>query len=263
MREPYAIYADKILSLRPLDPLEADPGAADRGSFIHEALDRFLRANPDQLPPDALERLLDHGREAFGDALTRPSVAAFWWPRFRRIAEWFLEEERARRALLIDGSHTEVRGRLSLPGKWGEFVLTATADRIDRLKTGGFAIIDYKTGLPPSDNEVVFGYAPQLPLEAVILAEGGFAQMAKGETAEMAYWRLSGGEPPGEIRILKGDPGELAGAARKGLLALIRTFDDPATPYLATPRPQWKTAWNDYEHLARTAEWAADGGLAK
>ncbi|MBE9554429.1 MAG: PD-(D/E)XK nuclease family protein, partial [Proteobacteria bacterium] len=136
----------------------------------------------------------------------------------------------------------------------------AKADRIDRLAGGGYVIIDYKTGLPPSQDEVAFGYAPQLPLEAAILAAGGFEGVGQGDTSELAYWRLSGGEPPGEIRIVDGDPGALAEEARKGLLRLIDAFDDPDTPYMATPRPEWATAWNDYVHLARNAEWAAGGG---
>ena len=260
MREPYAIYAGKILALRPLDALEADPGAADRGSFIHDALDRFVRDHPGPLPTDAMDRLLNCGRAAFGEALGRPAVMAFWWPRFRRVAEWFLDRERERRAGVIDESHTEVRGSVTLKGSKGDFVLTAKADRVDRLVGGGYAIIDYKTGLPPSQDEVGYGYAPQLPLEAVILAAGGFKGLGKCDTSELAYWRLSGGEPAGEIRIVDGDPGELAEAARKGLLRLIDAFDDPDTPYMATPRPEWATAWNDYEHLARNAEWSAGGG---
>ena len=151
-------------------------------------------------------------------------------------------------------------GQRYAEGSKGDFVLTAKADRVDRLVGGGYAIIDYKTGLPPSRDEVGYGYAPQLPLEAVILAAGGFEGLGKCDTSELAYWRLSGGEPAGEIRIVDGDPGELAEAARKGLLRLIEAFDDPDTPYMATPRPEWATAWNDYEHLARNAEWSAGGG---
>jgi ATP-dependent helicase/nuclease subunit B len=260
MREPYAIYADKILRLRPLDALEADPGVADRGSFIHDALDNFVRNHPGNLPADALDRLLDHGRDAFGEALGRPAVMAFWWPRFQRVAEWFLKQEHERRAGVIGESHTEVKGRVTLKGTAGDFVLTAKADRIDSLKDGGYAIIDYKTGQPPSADEVNYGYAPQLPLEAVILAEGGFEGVKKGDTSELAYWRLSGGEPAGEIRIVKGDPADLARDARDGLLQLINSFDDPKTPYMATPRPEWADPWNDYVHLARNAEWAAGGG---
>ncbi len=41
MRNPYGIYAERILKLRPLDPLEQEPGAADRGNFIHAALEKY------------------------------------------------------------------------------------------------------------------------------------------------------------------------------------------------------------------------------
>lgn len=256
MRDPYAIYAERILGLRALDPLEANPGAAERGIFVHDALDAFVRDTPGELPPDALDRLHRCGEAAFGAALARPSMRAFWWPRFLRIARWFLDRETERRRL-IARSATEVKGRIDLEGPAGPFTLTATADRIDRINAGGSVIVDYKTGLPPSDRQVEMGYAPQLPLEAAILAEGGFDDLPPGAASELAYWRLSGGEPPGEIRIVKGDPEELAKAARAGLLALIAAFDDPATPYVPTPRPQWAPSWNDYQHLARTKEWSA------
>ena len=51
----------------------------------------------------------------------------------------------------------------------------------------------------------------------------------------------------------------LAAAARDGLAELVARFDDPATPYLAQPRPDWVPRFSDYAHLARVAEWA-DGG---
>ncbi len=35
MRDPYAVFARYILGLRALDPMDADPGAAERGGFIH------------------------------------------------------------------------------------------------------------------------------------------------------------------------------------------------------------------------------------
>src|SRR5690606_20223386 len=50
MRDPYAIYARHILRLKALDPIDADPGAADKGTIIHAVLDRFLNAYPDRLP---------------------------------------------------------------------------------------------------------------------------------------------------------------------------------------------------------------------
>ncbi len=148
MRDPYAIYAKHVLKLTALDPLDADPGPAERGIYIHKALDRFLHAFPGPLPADARDRLIAFGREAFGAALDRPFVRAFWWPRFEKIAEWFVAEERARRAG-IAASIAECKGRLVLPAARAPFELIARADRIDRLKDGGLAIIDFKTGTVP------------------------------------------------------------------------------------------------------------------
>ncbi|MCH7592755.1 MAG: hypothetical protein IH989_08260 [Planctomycetes bacterium] len=35
------------------------------------------------------------------------------------------------------------------------------------------------------------------------------------------------------------------------------TYDDPATPYRARPRPAAAPRFSDYEHLARVKEWSA------
>ena len=98
MKDPYDLYAKRILELAPLEALEADPGALERGNVIHKALERFVRAYPDELPDDAERRLLDLGRELFEEFSHRPQVMALWWPRFERVAAWVVEQERARRA---------------------------------------------------------------------------------------------------------------------------------------------------------------------
>ena len=147
-----------------------------------------------------------------------------------------------------------------LPRAQGEFTLTAHADRIDRLADGGLAIIDYKTGTPPSAAEVLRGDAPQLSLEAAIALAGGFEGVPAGAVAELGFWKLSGGAQPGEIKRLDIDIADAVAAAREGLERLIRTFDDPAMPYLARPRPAAPPRFGDYEHLARIKEWS--GGEA-
>ena len=70
LSDPYAIYARHILGLRALDEIDADPSAADKGTVIHEILDRFIAEfptapTPGALPPEALPRLLALGREEF------------------------------------------------------------------------------------------------------------------------------------------------------------------------------------------------------
>ncbi len=259
MRDPYAIYARHVLKLEALDPIEADPGAADRGTFVHEALDRFLKDCPEDIPDDALERLLECGERAFGDAMAQPVVRAYWWPRFRRVAVWFLDQHRARRDLIAK-SFTEVTGKLDIEGPAQPFRLTAKADRIDRLRDGGFAVIDYKTGAAPKSKEVEAGLAPQLSLEAAMVHAGAFEGAApEGPVSALEYWRLSGGDPPGTVEAVKKDPWALAEEALGGLEQLVARFQDPATPYLSVPRARWAPRYNDYEHLARIREWSVGG----
>ena len=259
MRDPYAIYARRILGLEALDPVDADPGAADLGRFVHDALDRFVRDCGAGLPPDALDRLLGCGREAFGAALRRPGVAAFWWPRFERIAEWFVEQEKARRGEATPLA-TEVGGALELAGPAGPFVLRAKADRIDRLADGRLAILDYKTGALPKIRDVVDGYAPQLPLEAAMAEAGAFRGVPPAEVGELSFWRLKGGSPAGEIKRLDLGAIAVADAAREGLERLIAAFDEADTAYRARPKPEVAPRFSDYEHLARLKEWSAGLG---
>lgn len=260
LEDPYALYAKRILKLRPLDPLDQEPGAADRGSAIHAALDRLVREHPSgPLPADAYDKLVAYGEEAFGALISNPTVAAFWWPRYLRVAGWFVETEGARRPSL-DRSWTERRGSVEFPGPAGPFELYGYADRIDRMRDGGFAIIDYKTGSQPTRKQLETGLAPQLPLEALMIAAGGFAGVPAGPTEELAYWRLTGGEEPGRIDAATGNLAELIARVRQGLEVLIETFDDETTSYHAIPNPGRAPKFNDYEHLARVLEWGGEEG---
>ncbi len=261
MRDPYAIYARHILRLKALDPLDADPGAAAYGMVMHHILDRFLRDHPEGLPADAAARLIAVGRQAFAGLIGRPGVWAFWWPRFERVARWFVDHEAGRRGA-VAASLTEIEGSLTIAAPAGPFTLTAKADRIDRMADGSLAVIDYKTGAPPKTKEIVAGYAPQLPLEAAIAGRGGFRGLAAAPVGELAYWRLGGGEPGGEVIRVGADPAELAAAALAGLERLVAAFDDAATPYRARPRPSAAPRFSDYEHLARVREWSAGDGEA-
>ena len=258
IRDPYAVYARHVLGLRALDPLDAAPGAADRGTIIHAAIERFLRTAAELPPEDPLALLIEIGREEFEEFLDRPAVRAFWWPRFGRIAAWIVEQERER-APLIAASHVELKGEMTIPRGAGPFLLTGRADRIDAFTGGGYAIIDYKTGAVPSKRDVNSGLAPQLPLEAAMIADGAFAGIPAGEVSELSYWKLSGGDPVGEIRDAGDDPRVLAQVAYDGLRKLLERYDDPGVPYRAQPDPDLAPRRSDYEHLERVQEWSASG----
>jgi ATP-dependent helicase/nuclease subunit B len=258
-RDPYAIYAKHVLRLRALDPLDADPGAADRGIIIHEALGNFLQAYPKQLPPDALQKLLVLGQQSFAPLLHRPGVWAFWWPRYTRIAEWIAAMEAERRPLLED-ILAEIDSRMVVDAAAGPFEIVGRADRIERRRDGKIAIIDYKTGSVPEAGDLAEGITPQLALEAAMIEQGGIAALGKAEVAELAYWKLGGGDPAGKVMRRVDDPAELRETIERtvlGVRALIAAFDDPVTPYFAVPRPEKAPRYSDYAHLERQKEWLA------
>ena len=112
--------------------------------------------------------------------MERPEARALWWPRFQRIAKWFAEWEIARRGNVAD-IDAEIRGEIKIPlDNERVFTLSARADRIERRSDGSYAILDYKTGAPPTGKQVRMGLSPQLTLEAAILREGGFDEYRCG-----------------------------------------------------------------------------------
>ncbi len=275
-RDPYALYARQILRLPVLDPLDMDPTARDRGTLMHAVLDRFLNEAGGLVREGDEERLIALGRETFGRLLDRPAERAFWWPRFERVARWFVRVQLERQGEGATLAATEASGSLVLKPGALPFEIVAKADRIDRLVDGTLEIIDYKTGSGPSIDEVAAGYAPQLPLEAMIAARAaGFASVS-GRTARLSYWRLRGTDEGGAIedvlqanKLVKamaehgGDNEDTAAVllrlTERSLLERIRRYDDPRTPYLSQPRPSF-AGYGDYDHLARLQEWTVRHG---
>jgi ATP-dependent helicase/nuclease subunit B len=271
LRDPYTIYAKYILKLAPLDPVDMPLSAADRGSAIHDALGEFTQTFATRLPERPALALRGIGEKYFAPLMERPEARALWWPRFLRIAEWFADWEIARRGNLPMIA-AEIRGEIPIPLDHDRtFVLSARADRIERRHDGTFAILDYKTGQPPTGKQVRMGLSPQLTLEAAILREGGFEGILAGASVgELVYVRLSGNNPPGEqksleLKINKGDtpqpPDAAATEARKKLEALIRAFENEDQAYTSLNLSMWSNRYGSYDDLARIKEWSAAGGL--
>ncbi|MGE3332187.1 MAG: double-strand break repair protein AddB [Rhodospirillaceae bacterium] len=258
MRDPYGIYARHVLGLEALADLDQDASLADYGSLTHKALQDFITLYPsDALPDDAQAQLCGIGKRLFDTGTVRPAVMAFWWPRFERIAAWFVKHESTRRDVL-KRAHVERGGKMVLDGPAGPFTLTAKADRIDET-SNGLVVIDYKTGAVPTDKMVNAGYSPQLPLEAAMALAGAFEGVPRAAVDEVAFWALHGRKEGGNANAVKGDAAELAKAAHEGLARLIATFDDPNTPYEARPNPDIAPTYSDYLHLARVKEWISAG----
>lgn len=255
---PYAIFAGRILKLDALPPLGAEPDASLRGSIVHEALGRFVETYPETLPEDCGAELLRIATEIFRDYKSHPRVAAFWMQRFERFAGWFgATEPGLRRGVLK--AVAEADGAMVLDAPGGPFKLTARADRID-VGEHALTITDYKTGasLQTLVGKAKKGEAPQLPLEAAIIAANGFAHVPELPVGRLQYISASGGEPPGAVVELKVDDiAAHAADARASLEKLVAQFDDPETPYRAVRRARFSYDYDAYAQLARVAEWSA------
>jgi ATP-dependent helicase/nuclease subunit B len=251
---PYEIFARDILKLEPLNALGLEPDAALRGEIVHRALQEFSRDYHDRLPADIEEALVAIADRHFAALAGSPMVKAFWRPAFRRFARWFAATEPKRRegvkAMLV-----EARGSLDLGN---DFRLTARADRID-IAADGSAIYDYKTGRPPTPSQVEKLVAPQLPLEALIAAGGGFPGLGPCAVTKLSYIHVSGRGEGGEEREAGNtDPAAIAGEAREKLIGLIARYADPDMPYEAKRRGgpfRQAYRYDQYEHLARIKEW--------
>ena len=266
VRDPYAVYAQRILGLRKLDRPGADAEAMARGNAIHAAIERIVVTWPEALPPDCAVQIEGFIRDAMTEAGFEDHAMAREAPLARNCALWLADWERERRArgatLLIEQS-----GRVSFPAPGGDFVLTARADRIE-LDASGAAVIDFKTGGTPSVKQVAQGYSPQLTLTAAMLAGGGLAEAPPTEATELLYVRVTGRKVPGVVieasKTSKNQPLEAAALADEAFEKLkewVAHFDEETTPYASWLAPQFMgTFGGNYDHLARVWEWHVVGG---
>ncbi len=254
LKDPYSIYARYILNLKKLDPLEKPIDAAALGTLMHEILERFVKAHPVDIPGDAPEILRNIAAGVLKESGESQESWNFWWPRFEQVIPAYLTHEKTWRQdhSFLQG---ESYGESALSAPAGNFTVSAIADRID-TGTDGLAVIDYKTGGNFTQKGLTNGAQPQLPIEALILSEGGFAGIKRSSVSYIGYWSLKGGTQPFKTVEKQGDITGIIEHTRAGLGTLITVFDDPQTPYIALPRPDNIPAYNDYEHLSRVKEWS-------
>jgi len=252
LRDPYAIYAKHVLKLRVLDALDEPIGPLERGTALHKALELFILKYKDGLPDDAETQLVAIADQVFAEAGIPKAALAVWRPRFAGAARGFIAFERSRRGAIAD-SIVERRGKLELGG----FTLSGVADRIDLLKDGTAAILDYKSGAVPSKKQVEQLLSPQLPLEAAMLAADGFGIGAR-ITADLIYLSLASEKQARTPRFIE-DAAALADEAAAQLARRIAWFGERATAYRSRVRPYRADLAGDYDHLARVREWSPSG----
>ena len=264
VRDPYAIYADRILDLKRCAELGALPSFAERGTIIHEILDRFNRGWNGIADDAALSRLHEIGEEIFNEEMRDfPDLKALWWPRFNRIAQAYLNWEEGRDPK-PECRHSEISGKLKMSVDGLPFTLTGTVDRLDELDDGSLAIIDFKTGEPPKPAQVKSGLNAQLALEVTMQQKGVFdfkGPLSNQSVSKLGWVKLDGRTNKASFKSAIGaktddTPDGLGELAEEQLIGLIRQYRQPDQGYMSRPRPDFQFRYEgDYDHLARVKEW--------
>lgn len=257
--DPYQFYASAIMGLRTLDPLDAAPTAAWRGTLVHEVLQRWHDGGSKR------GELLPLAEQTLAEMSAHPFMRGLWRPRLLAALQW-VEDYNAELALQgrkpvlwEETGVTEIKG-VKLHGR---------ADRIDRLADGTLAVVDYKTGKPPSGKMVEEGFALQLGLVALIAERGGFEGLG-GKVHGFEYWSLQKKgdvfgyceEPVPEGRKKTGLPRETFVAETLRFLSeAIDKWILGDAPFTARPNPDLP-GYTDYDQLMRLEEWQGREGNA-
>jgi ATP-dependent helicase/nuclease subunit B len=248
--DPFAFYARKMLAFAPLDPIDADPSAAWRGSAVHRVLEAWMKEDhcePSRLRPRA-EALL-------GDSAAHPLMRALWQPRLLEAIDWIAAEMARNLASGRRPAAAEVRGKCELDG----IILHGEADRIDRLADGSLAIVDYKTGTPPGPKAVAEGYSLQLGLLGLIAERKGFEGI-EGVATCFEYWSLA--RKAGRLGYVASpvtsrggiDAAEFTTMAARNFLGAAARWLTGDEPFTAKLHPE-HAPYGEYDQLMRLDEW--------
>lgn len=248
IRDPYAIYAGKVLGLQPLDAVGAPFSARERGTALHKAVEVFAKDAPPYGPPSALLALMQEELAKAGMAATDLRAAG---PLLSDLADaltvWLNSRE-------PDTVQVERQFDTPLTTPAGIFFqLRGCADRIETFSDGSFALFDFKSGQPPSADEVAAGLAPQLPLLAALL------RLAEPDLTprNLAHVVLKRTFEEKTAIASATDPETLVTQTWERLQTLLALWLDTERAYLSNPIAKWaKKRGGDYDRLARRSEWA-------
>lgn len=263
--DPYQFYAKEILHLARLDPLGADPfgDPALRGTLVHEILEAWHGQKVTQ--PDL--PLVPFAKDKLAKAAVHPLFRGLWQPRILAALAWFETRIAANAKEGREVIAWEAKGSMNVDG----VEVRGRADRIDRLADGTLAIVDYKTGKPPSAAQVEAGFALQMGLLGLIAREGAFAMNdteVSGEASLFEYWSL-GRAKSEDAKPAFGyvDQPVRTGSKRSGLLPeaflphheeklaeAIRRYIKGKEPFRARENPDYP-GYSDYDQLMRLEEW--------
>lgn len=247
IRDPYAIYASKVLRLRELYPLVPTADAPLHGIIIHAILDEFVATKPVATDPAAFDQLIDTAARHFNDQCPWPTIRAQWMARMEKLAPVFLAAEGIRQS----------KGRLAVSEGWGVMEMpsvgisiTCKADRIDLTPDNTALIYDYKTGTVPT-KDVQEKFDKQLLAEAVMVSRGAFKDLGAKHVDEAVFIGVNAAmrDVPAPL-----DDNPIEGVYA-GLETLFSKWNTQTTGYSARMAMFSKDDYSPYDHLSRFGEW--------
>ncbi len=251
LRDPYGVFAEYILKLKPLDDLDKETDARDFGNLVHKVLEDFNNKYPTKYPENAEQELIRLGEKELEDGEFAKEKKVFWYPKMIKMMKWIAENEDDYRKK-VRRVNSEVWGKVCFENlSGGNFELYAKADRVDETIDGKVNIIDYKTGQARTVAEIKKGYAPQLPIEGIIAEKGGFENIKKADVDSLMYWKLGN-----KTVQVNEDISEVLSETEKHIVEVVNLFDFETTGYISRPNPKSAPQYSDYEHLARVKEWS-------
>lgn len=254
--DPYQFYAGKIMGFQELEAIDAEPGPAWQGTVAHRILQLWHQALADD-PHAAIAPIMDRVME---ETNAHPLLRALWEPRLLAALDWVAAEVRGsdRKVLAVED---DARGEFLFES----VKVHGTADRIDRLPSGGLAIVDYKSGKPPSAAQVEAGFALQLGVLGLIAEAGGFTK-AQGVPEAYEYWSLGKSdksdtgfgyvETPLRVGAKRSGlaPEQLLPHTETKLREAVRDYIRGDKPFRARENPDYP-AYSTYDQLMRLLEW--------
>lgn len=241
IKNPHGFYAKNILRLYPHDELNKQALNAEFGTLLHAIICAY-----NKLPEIGnLETFLQLSELELKKLYADEFITNLWWPKIASIGSAYVDFAYARGAKKI---YSEIYGQMYVDIDDKKQRIIAIADEIVINADGSVHIIDYKTGTLSTKKDVLSGTSPQLIVEGLILARGGFKGLPRVNPSQISFIKLSHADPYlQEISMsqINFDDHYL------GLQKLLKHYLSTAQRYYVLPHDDYIPKYDQYRHLGR------------
>jgi ATP-dependent helicase/nuclease subunit B len=233
MKNPYDFYVKYGLRLKNSNVIEKFNTRAVLGSFFHSIFENITNGNTE--PKKAIKEFFYNN-----DVLRK-----LYEKKTLLLIQHFTIADKESKAETVK---IEAEQEYSYEVEDYPIKLTAKIDRLEFLRDGSVNIIDYKTGDPPSKNDIENGKELQLPFTTFIIKQN--AKILN----KIDVWSVKGGGVSHTIIDNKGDKenlNEIIDNMGKFLRKVLDNFSKDDSKFKATTL----NTNSIYEHLSRVNEW--------